>query len=87
MAGVENDRPLSVSPYPVAWRVEVVNDDIHRGFEYVRYMTSPVPQNGSLTMTRRVSFYWGTTNKIWDVAGDKNPNSKVRCRLMPRDYC
>ena len=40
MAGVENDRPLSVSPYPVAWRIEVVNDDIHRGFEYVRYMTS-----------------------------------------------
>ena len=40
MAGVENSRPLSVSPYPVAWRIEVVNDDIHRGFEYVRYMTS-----------------------------------------------
>ena len=35
-AGLENGSPLSVSGYPVAWRVEVVNDDIHRGFEYVR---------------------------------------------------
>ena len=35
-AGLENGSPLSVSAYPVAWRVEVVNDDIHRGFEYVR---------------------------------------------------
>ena len=26
------DLPLSVSPYPVAWRVEVVDDDDHRGF-------------------------------------------------------
>ena len=36
MAGLDNDRPLSVSAYPVAWRVEIVNDAIHRGFEYVR---------------------------------------------------
>ena len=27
---------LSVAAYPAAWRVEVVNDDPHRGFEYVR---------------------------------------------------
>ena len=30
------DTPITVSVYPVAWRVEVVNDDKHRGFEYVR---------------------------------------------------
>ena len=36
MAGFENGSPLSVSAYPVAWWIEVVNDDIHRGFEYVR---------------------------------------------------
>ena len=36
MAGFENGSALSVSAYPVAWRIEVVNDDIHRGFEYVR---------------------------------------------------
>ena len=31
-----DDAPVSVAPYPVAWRVEVVDDDNHRGFEYVR---------------------------------------------------
>jgi hypothetical protein len=30
------NRPLSVAAYPVAWRVEVVDDDKHRGFEYIR---------------------------------------------------
>ena len=28
--------PISVAPYPVAWRVEIVDDIKHRGFEYVR---------------------------------------------------
>lgn len=27
---------LSVAPYPVAWRLEIVDDIKHRGFEYVR---------------------------------------------------
>jgi len=27
---------LSVAPYPVAWRVEIVDDAKHRGFGYVR---------------------------------------------------
>ena len=27
---------LSVAPYPVAWRVEIVDGIKHRGFEYVR---------------------------------------------------
>ena len=36
MAGFENGSPLSVSAYPVAWRIEVVNDEIHRSFEYIR---------------------------------------------------
>jgi hypothetical protein len=30
------NRPLSVTAYPVAWRVEVVNDDRHCSSEYVR---------------------------------------------------
>ena len=30
------DAPLVVAPYPVAWRIEVVDNDKHRGFEYVR---------------------------------------------------
>jgi len=36
MEGLGNGTALSVAAYPVAWRVEVVNDDKHRGFEYVR---------------------------------------------------
>jgi len=35
MVGVV-DCALTVAPYPVAWRVGVVYDDIHRDFEYVR---------------------------------------------------
>jgi len=37
MVGLKNYSALSVAAYPVAWRVEVVNDDAHRGFEYVRF--------------------------------------------------
>ncbi|KAF9648163.1 hypothetical protein BDM02DRAFT_3115784 [Thelephora ganbajun] len=33
---VKDGSPLSVAAYPVAWRVEIVDDDKHRGFEYVR---------------------------------------------------
>ena len=36
MAGLEDRAPVSVSAYPVAWRVDVINDDIRRGFECVR---------------------------------------------------
>jgi hypothetical protein len=28
--------PLSVTAFPVAWRVEIVSDDKHRGFEFIR---------------------------------------------------
>ena len=34
--GKLGDCDLTVAPYPVPWRVEVVDDDKHRGFEYVR---------------------------------------------------
>ena len=33
---VINYSTISVAPYPVAWRVEIVDDIKHRGFEYVR---------------------------------------------------
>jgi len=36
MVGLENGSALFVVAYPVAWKVEVVNDEIHRDFEYVR---------------------------------------------------
>ena len=28
--------PLYVAAYPVAWKIEIVNDEKHRGFEYIR---------------------------------------------------
>jgi len=36
MEGINNNTPIFVAPYPAAWRVEVVKDDKHRGFEYIR---------------------------------------------------
>ena len=36
MGGITGDTPITVAIYPLAWRIEVVNDNIHRGFEYVR---------------------------------------------------
>ena len=36
MEAINNGTPIYVTAYPVAWRIEVVNHGIHRGFEYVR---------------------------------------------------
>ena len=44
MVGLTGISPLSVSAYPVAWKIEVVNDEIYHGYEYVRleyYTTYP----------------------------------------------
>ena len=37
MEGLDNLAPLCASIYPAAWRVEIVNEGIHRGSEYVRW--------------------------------------------------
>ena len=37
MDGVNDGDPVGVGIYPTAWRIEVVDDDVHRGFGYVRY--------------------------------------------------
>ena len=34
--GLQNGTTLCVGGYPVAWRVETVDDDDYRGFGYVR---------------------------------------------------
>ena len=34
--GVQDGTTLRVTPYPIAWRIEIVEEDNHRGFEYVR---------------------------------------------------
>ena len=36
MKGLNDGIPLYVAAYPVAWRIEVADDDEHRGFEYIR---------------------------------------------------
>ena len=36
MEGFNDATSLYVNAYPAAWRIETVNDEIHRGFEYVR---------------------------------------------------
>ena len=36
MAEATKGCPLHTTAYPAAWRIEVVDDDAHRGFEYVR---------------------------------------------------
>ena len=35
--GKLGDCELTVTPYPVAWGVEVVDNDKYRGFEFVRW--------------------------------------------------
>ena len=38
MIGLTNGCNLSVSAYPVAWKIEVIDDEIyHASFEYVRF--------------------------------------------------
>jgi len=39
--GIGSGAPLYASPYPVAWRVELMDEGIHSGFEYVRFYWGP----------------------------------------------
>ena len=36
MDGLSDGTPLCVATYPVAWRVEIVEDEKYSGYEYVR---------------------------------------------------
>ncbi|KAF9781769.1 hypothetical protein BJ322DRAFT_243359 [Thelephora terrestris] len=36
LKGLESESVVSVSPFPVAWRIEIVEDERFRGCEYVR---------------------------------------------------
>ena len=36
MEGLKNLTPIYVAAYLVAWRIEIVNDEKHRDFEYIR---------------------------------------------------
>jgi hypothetical protein len=35
--GISNGHAVSVADFPVAWKIEAVNDAKHQNFEYVRY--------------------------------------------------
>ena len=56
MNGQVDGSPLSVSAYPAAWRIEVVNDDIHRGFEYARSENDFNRRTRTLTNTYILAF-------------------------------
>ena len=38
MDGIKQGETLRVAAYCVAWRIEIVNDPNHRGFEYIRWV-------------------------------------------------
>ena len=35
--GIANGYAVSVSDFPIAWKIQAVNDTKYSGFEYVRY--------------------------------------------------
>ena len=37
MDGIKQGETLRVAAYCVAWRIEIVDDPNHRGFEYIRW--------------------------------------------------
>ncbi|KAF9649752.1 hypothetical protein BDM02DRAFT_1746022 [Thelephora ganbajun] len=72
MKGLNDATPLYVNAYPVAWRVETVNDDIHSGFEYVRFYWGPTKRTWDLAGGykddgTKVQFYddTGCTWQMW----------------------
>lgn len=36
LEGLSNRSTVAVSPYPAAWRVQIVDDETYKGFEYIR---------------------------------------------------
>lgn len=39
--GIGNGDAVSVSEFPVAWKIQAVSDPKYRGFEYIRYGMVP----------------------------------------------
>ncbi|KAF9777281.1 hypothetical protein BJ322DRAFT_1222315 [Thelephora terrestris] len=56
--GIGSGAPLYASPYPVAWRVELMDEGIHSGFEYVRSESNLTGCTG-VSLTLYVSFTGG----------------------------
>ena len=58
-----DERRLLVAAYPVAWRIEVVDDDVHRGFEYVRYEPD-IPQCTRAAHPRWIPVFSGESRRV-----------------------
>ena len=66
LSGLENESIVSAGTFPVAWRMEIVQDERYRGCEYVRYIFAQW-NRFELCRSRRLSFFWGSTNMAWDL--------------------
>ena len=76
--GLQNGTTLCVGGYPVAWRVETVDNDDYRGFGYVR-SDQIIRQRARATLIIPSSFYWATNNVVWDLeSGRKDNGARVR---------
>jgi len=51
MAGLNGATPLYVAPYPVAWKIETVKEEMHRGFEHVRSELGVTRYSGIVLLT------------------------------------
>jgi hypothetical protein len=81
MNGVNGGPPLYVDTYPVAWRVGILDDVKHRGYEYVRWGLDIFQCPRTYSLMLRISFYWGPTNKTWDLhCGERGNGVKVGYR-------
>ena len=57
MEELNTGAPIYVTAHPAAWRVEVVDDGLHRGFEYVRSSVITGYNSTSGMLTLYISFY------------------------------
>ena len=76
LRGLGNGSVVSVSDFPVAWKILRV-DDKYSGSEYVRCGLAPRLHCNFADDV--LSIYWGSTNMVWDLAGwgSKNDGTKV----------
>ena len=87
MEGITDGTPLFIGAYPVAWRFEVVVDDKHRSFEYVRSELYVAQRIQAVYSHVYHSIFWGNTKSAWDLHfGQEENGTKVRCLLVPGNY-
>ena len=89
MQGLGINTTLYVTPYPSAWRIQLADNDIYRGFEYVRCVLNVLHHNGVAHRRLHTRFHWGTTDTTWDLwGGCKDNGALVRyCLILPTTIC